>query len=154
LIVIERRMERFLREPPSVRYAASAVVTVTAVIVLTSGVLMRLLDHKEFPNIWLGIWWAIQTVTTVVYGDVTPKGVSGRVVAGAVMLEGIALLAVVTAAVTSTFIQRAEQEHALAEEKSDAREREQVEARFDSLDDRLQRIETELSKVANAQRGH
>jgi voltage-gated potassium channel len=154
LIVIERRMERFLREPPSVRYAAGAIVTVTAVIVLTSGVLMRLLDHKEFPNIWLGVWWAIQTVTTVGYGDVTPKGVSGRVVAGAVMLEGIALLAVVTAAVTSTFVQRAEQERALAEEKSDAREREQVEARFDSLDDRLQRIETELSKLADAQRGH
>ena len=129
------------------RYAASAIVTVTAVIVLASGVLMRLLDHKEYPNIWLGIWWAIQTVTTVGYGDVTPKSLPGRIVAGAVMLEGIALLAIVTAGVTSAFVRRAEQEHELAEDQAEKRERDQIEARFDSLDTRLERIEAELNKL-------
>ena len=143
-------MQRFLREPPSVRYAASVIVTATAVIVFASGLLMRVLDHREYPNIWIGIWWAIQTVTTVGYGDVTPKSLPGRIVAAAVMLEGIALLAIVTAGVTSTFVRRAEQEREIEEDKSEARERERVEARFDSLDDRLERIETELRKLTGA----
>ena len=70
---IERRMSRFLREPPSVRTAASVIVTATAMVVVVSGVLMRVLDHEEYSNVWVGMWWAMQTVTTVGYGDVTRR---------------------------------------------------------------------------------
>src|SRR5690242_1282262 len=93
--LIDRRMSKFLREPPSVRIAASVIVTATALVVVGGGLLIRLLDHSEYPTIWLGMWWAIQTVTTVGYGDVTPKHPSGRIVAVFVMLEGIAFLAII-----------------------------------------------------------
>jgi voltage-gated potassium channel len=73
-------MSKFLREPPSIRMAASVIVTATALVVVGGGVLIRVLDHSEYPNIWVGMWWAIQTLTTVGYGDVTPKHVSGRIV--------------------------------------------------------------------------
>ena len=53
-IVIEKTMSRFLREPVSVSGAAATVVTATAVIVGASGVLMRLLDHREYPNVFAG----------------------------------------------------------------------------------------------------
>ncbi len=76
---------------------------------------MRVLDHREYPNIFIGMWWAIQTVTTVGYGDVTPKAVAGRIVAAIVMLEGIAFVAIVTAAVTSTFVARATHLQGVAE---------------------------------------
>jgi len=142
-------MQRFLREPPSVRSAAAAIVTATVVVVLASGVLMRLLDKHEYPNIWLGIWWAIQTVTTVGYGDVTPKSLAGRVVAAAVMLEGIALLAIVTAGVTSAFVRRAEQDRDTEEDEAESRKREHVESRFDALDERLERIEATLRALAD-----
>jgi voltage-gated potassium channel len=148
-VLIEREMARFLREPPSVRIAARVIVTVTAVIVLASGVLMRMLDPREYPNIWLGIWWAVQTVTTVGYGDVTPKNLAGRVAATAVMLEGVALLTVVTAAVTSTFVQRAAHERKVEKDKDDAEERKRLAARFDSLDTRLNRIEASLRNLTN-----
>ena len=52
------------------------------------------------------MWFALQTVTTVGYGDVTP-GRSRQLVAALIMLEGIAFLAIVTAAITSTFVARA-----------------------------------------------
>src|SRR5438128_9311503 len=91
---IERRMSRFMREPPSIRMAASVIVTATALIVVGGGILIRVLDHTEYSSIWVGMWWALQTVTTVGYGAVTPKHPSGRFVGVIVMLEGIAFLAI------------------------------------------------------------
>ena len=144
LHLVERRVSRFLREPPSVRTSAAVIVTVTALAVVVGGVLMRLLDHSEYPNIWDGMWWALQTVTTVGYGDVTPSHASGRIVAMFVMLEGIAFLTIIVAAITSTFITRAGREHDVAA-TGDADEAEvRLNARFDELAARLDRIETML----------
>jgi len=143
--LFERRMSKFLREPPSIRLAASVIVTATALIVIGGGALIRVLDHREYPNVWLGMWWSIQTVTTVGYGDVTPKDVAGRLVGAFVMLEGIAFVAIVTAAITSTFVARAEAEReaALAEEAGTSENR--LEARLDEIAERLGRIESQLS---------
>src|SRR5947207_2114770 len=95
-------MSKFLREPPSIRMAASVIVIATAVVVVGGGVLIRVLDHSEYSNIWVGMWWSIQTVTTVGYGDVTPRHASGRLVGVIVMLEGISFLAIITAVITSS----------------------------------------------------
>ena len=138
-------MTRFMREPPSVRTAAGVIVIATTVVVVAGGVLMRLLDHDEYSNVWVGMWWALQTVTTVGYGDVTPKNPSGRLVAILVMLQGIAFLAITTAAITSTFVARAtkEREKARAADEDDAEVR--IEDRLKSIDQRLERVETMLS---------
>jgi voltage-gated potassium channel len=141
---IERRMSRFLREPPSIRIAASVIVTATALVVVGGGVLIRLLDSSEYPSVWVGMWWALQTVTTVGYGDVTPKHASGRFVGAVVMLEGIAFLAIITAAITSSFIARAERERAVAEGVEDAALERRLNARFDDLGERFDRLESML----------
>jgi voltage-gated potassium channel len=143
--VIERRLTRFLSEPPSVRAAAGVIVTATALVVVAGGVLMRLFDHDEYSNIWVGMWWALQTVTTVGYGDVTPKNPAGRIIATFAMLQGIAFLAITTAAITSTFVARAskERDRARAADEDDAEVR--IEGRLVSIDQRLDRIEKMLS---------
>ena len=141
---IERRLTRFLHEPPSVRIAASVIVAATGVVVVGGGVLIRVLDHREYSSIWVGMWWALQTVTTVGYGDVTPRAVIGRLVGAAVMLEGIAFLAIVTAAITSTFVARAQSERAAAESVEEATQEARDEVRFDELTERLDRLESML----------
>jgi len=143
---VERRMSKFLREPPSIRTAASVIVTATAVVVVGGGVLIRVLDHSEYSSIWVGMWWALQTVTTVGYGDVTPAHWSGRIVAAFVMLEGIAFLAIITAAVTSTFVVRAERERATTEEAEEVALEGRLDARFDELAQRFDRLESKLGK--------
>lgn len=143
---IERRMSRILREPPSVRTAAGVIVTATAIVVVGGGLLMRLLDHDEYSNIWVGMWWALQTVTTVGYGDVTPKHTSGRIVASFVMLEGIAFLTIIIAAITSTFVARATEEREKAEEAEGETEEKRIEAKLDDLSVRLDRLETLLTR--------
>jgi voltage-gated potassium channel len=148
--LIERRMTRFLHEPVSVRNAANVIVVATAVVVVASGVAMRVLDHEEYPTIWRGMWWALQTVTTVGYGDVTPLHRSGRIVAAFVMLEGIAFVAIVVAAITSTFVARANREGAQADTEQEQSEEDQVNARFDDLVARLDRVEGMLSRLTGS----
>ena len=143
---IERRMTKFLREPPSIRTAASVIVTATALVVVGGGALIRVLDHSEYSNIWVGMWWSLQTVTTVGYGDVTPKHVSGRLVGAVVMLEGIAFLAIITAAITSSFVARAESERSIAEGAEDVAMEARLEARFDEMGQRFDRLEAMLRK--------
>jgi voltage-gated potassium channel len=143
---IERSMSRFLREPPSVRMAARVIVTATAVVVVVGGVLMRVLDGDEYPNIWVGMWWALQTVTTVGYGDVTPLNPSGRIIAAFVMLEGIAFLTIIVAAITSTFVARASKEREVAQAADEDAAEVRIEARLDSIDQRLDRLEQMLRK--------
>jgi voltage-gated potassium channel Kch len=142
--LIERRMSRFLRSPPSIRLAASVIVTATALVVVGGGVLMRLFDNREYPNIWVGMWWALQTVTTVGYGDVTPKQTIGRLIGAFVMLEGIAFLTITTAAITSTFVARAQQERLTRDAELAESEEDRIDARFDELAARLDRLEALL----------
>jgi voltage-gated potassium channel len=147
--LIERRTSRFLREPPSVRTAAGVIVTATAAVVVVGGILMRLLDHEEYSNIWVGMWWALQTVTTVGYGDVTPKHTSGRIVAAFVMLEGIAFLTIIIAAITSTFVARAAEEREAQEEARGETAEQRIEAQLDDLARRLAHVETMLASQGN-----
>ena len=142
--LVEREMSRFLEEPASIRNAARVIVLATAVVVVLGGVLMRVLDHAEYPNVWVGMWWALQTVTTVGYGDVTPHHVSGRIVGAFVMLWGIAFVTILIAAITSTFITRAARERQMPEREAPGEQSHQ--AQLDDLAARLERIEKLLSR--------
>lgn len=115
--LIERKMSKFLREPPSVRLAASVIVTATILIVTVGGVLMRFVDHSGYSSVWLGMWWVLQTVTTVGFGDFPPTNLLGYLVTAAVMLWGIAFLTITTAAITSVFVTRAQRERATGEKE-------------------------------------
>jgi voltage-gated potassium channel len=133
-------MSKFMREPPSVRLAAGVIVTATALVVVASAVLMRILDHSEYPNVWVAMWWAVQTVTTVGYGDVTPAHPSGRIVGVFVMLEGIAFLTITTAVITSTFVARATSDRADAEHDENA----EILRRLDDIHERFDRLEGKI----------
>src|SRR4051794_40407377 len=98
---MQRQMERKGLRP---RFAAYLIIAFWAVGVVVFGVIERLVDPDTFDNVWLGMWWAIQTVTTVGYGDVVPGSTAGKVIATFLMLGGLSLFAVVTGAITSAFV--------------------------------------------------
>jgi voltage-gated potassium channel len=95
------------RREMTARRAGRAIALTTLVITIAGGLLVRVTDPEDFPTVGRGMWWAVQTVTTVGYGDVIPHHTSGRVVASVVMLTGIGFLTVVTAAVTAAFVESA-----------------------------------------------
>ena len=76
-------------------------------LTLAGDLLVRLTDPETITSIGTGLWWALQTVTTVGYGDIVPTSTAGRLTAAVVMLAGLSLLAVTTAAVTNAFVQAA-----------------------------------------------
>ena len=101
---------------------------------------MTITDHERYPTIGSGLWWAVQTTTTVGYGDNVPESAAGRLVAAAVMLFGIGFLTVITAAITSTFVARARLEQAASDSGPSTTEQ------LRQLDARLERIEAALTR--------
>jgi voltage-gated potassium channel Kch len=113
--IISREVERFRRDPVSVRNAMALILIATILTMFIAGFLVWLFDRQDFPNIGVALWWALQTVTTVGYGDVTPKTVVGRLIGSFVLIESIAFLTIVTAVITSTFVEQARRQRERAE---------------------------------------
>jgi voltage-gated potassium channel len=107
--------------------------------VVVFGVVERLVDPGTFNNVWLGMWWAIQTVTTVGYGDVVPGSTAGKVIATFLMLGGLSLYAVVTGAITSAFVAQ-RQKDATRGEDPVVRRLDEMTAKLDAMNDELRRL--------------
>ncbi|ART46789.1 ion transporter [Acidovorax carolinensis] len=85
--------------------ARKIIVFITGVlmIVLVMGTLMYVVEGPAngFSTIPTSVYWAITTMTTVGFGDITPKTDLGRFIASVMMLLGWGTLAVPTGIVTA-----------------------------------------------------
>jgi voltage-gated potassium channel len=79
-----------------------------AMVVLVMGTLMYVVEGPEhgFTSIPIGVYWAITTMTTVGFGDITPKTDLGKALASVMMLVGWGTLAVPTGIVSAEFVQQ------------------------------------------------
>ncbi len=80
-------------------------------LILTVAVAVYLVEHvggniKNFSSMGDALWWAIVTMTTVGYGDITPITPLGRALALLVMASGIGLTALFTATVASYLVEK------------------------------------------------
>jgi len=88
---------------------AAYVVLTTALLVFVASI--AILDTERFePGASIttfgdALWWTFVTITTVGYGDLYPVTLTGRLIAGGLMLGGIALIGVVTASLASWIIE-------------------------------------------------
>ena len=98
----ERRIARSFETGRIVWFVMASITT----LVVVFGVVMWLIDKKDFPTIGLGLWWAVSTVTTVGYGDVVPTTTAGRFVATGLMIIGFASLSLLTGIVASLLVSR------------------------------------------------
>ena len=85
------------------RRKISVFLSVVMMVVLILGTLLYVVEGPEngFTSIPTSIYWAITTITTVGFGDITPKTDIGRFIASVIMLMGWGTLAVPTGIVTS-----------------------------------------------------
>ncbi len=122
------------------RIAAAVIAAIWVLAVIVFGVLEHIVDPKSFPNVWLGMWWALETVTTVGYGDVVPAQTGGKVIAVFLLLGGLSLLAVVTGVVTSVFVTQAQAEQREAGDDP-------VISKLSEMDGRLASLQAELARL-------
>ena len=134
---LERRLERWVARAVTPRGAAVVIASATIVITVAAGAVMTVLDRENYPTIGSGLWWAVQTTTTVGYGDNVPTTYGGRLLAALVMLFGIGFLTIITAAITSTFVSRSRLEPADSDaETSLAEQLRQINARLERIETR------------------
>jgi len=94
--------------PATARRAAVVIAGVTIAVAVAGALVMRLIDREQqFDTIGKSMWWSLQTITTVGYGDLVPEDPLGQMVAAVVMVTGIAFVAVITAAISAAFVESA-----------------------------------------------
>jgi voltage-gated potassium channel len=93
------------------REEAQSITALLFVLLLTvtiAGSLMFMIEGPEQPAVFTSIpvamWWAIETLTTVRYGDIVPITAPGRVVGGVVSIVGIGTLALFSGLITVGFL--------------------------------------------------
>ena len=112
------KLSRFLTEinfltvalKGSLRKISIFLLTVLTLAIIL-GSIMYLVEKREngFSNIPESIYWAIVTITTVGYGDISPVTPVGKLVAAVVMLIGYAIIAVPTGILTHDLVTAAKQ---------------------------------------------
>ena len=77
------------------------------VATLLGGVSMYLVEARVNPaigEVWDGLWWAMVTITTVGFGDITPSTGLGRIIAAVMMVAGMFTLALFAGIVGSSLV--------------------------------------------------
>ncbi|MBZ5857523.1 ion transporter [Flavihumibacter profundi] len=104
------KLSQFVREGAAITLALKAsarrIFIFLCFVVLLSIILGALIyvvesgSNESFSSIPQSIYWAIVTITTVGYGDISPVTPIGKLIASCIMLLGYAILAVPTGIVT------------------------------------------------------
>jgi voltage-gated potassium channel len=90
------------------RRKIAVFLAAVAMVVVVLGTMMYVVEGpgNGFTSIPVAVYWAITTMTTVGFGDITPKSDVGRAVSSVVMLLGWGILAVPTGIVTAEMTSR------------------------------------------------
>src|SRR5215211_6780416 len=121
------------------RYAALIVFT----IVVGGGVIFVAVERGQDLSTWDGLWWAVETVTTVAYGDIYPTTAPGRIVATVVMSAGIGFVALLTGALAQRFLYGGGESGTPAPDTDEA----EVMRKLDELSSRIAELQKALGEL-------
>ncbi len=138
------RLQRSIGKAVGRRRIFPYLAAVTVLLGLGSGLLVHIIDKKDFPTFGIAVWWAIVTLATVGYGDVVPHTAWGRVVGSAVIILGVTFLSFLTATVTSFFVSSQQHEAQEKEAKLRAKKEDELVEVLQKLEERLTAIEKKL----------
>ena len=139
------RLLQLLRLTPTARrmFTPDGLRYVAAIALLLLVVAAEAFSSAEHTSFATGVYWALGTMTTAGSGNVIPRTTESKVVAGIVMVVGIAFFAALTGAVAQQFF--AEEEEELAEEAGEGgHDRSELAARVHEMALQLQELEREL----------
>jgi voltage-gated potassium channel len=147
---LETQIDRFQADPASLRNATVLTISVTVAVVVVGSLVIWLFGGRNYPDFETALWFTLQTITTVGYGDVTPDTSFGRFVAGVVMIVAIGFTTIITALITSTFVDAAQRRRRANEAQVENERNESIDTRMSEIADRLEAIEARLEALASA----
>ena len=142
-----RIIESFQHGPTSVRLALRVIVAAAVMTTFAGALAVWLFDREDYPSFGDAMWWSLQTVTTVGYGDNPPTTGVGRMIGSLVLLYAVGFMAILTAAITSSFVERARRER-----RPDEPDLGTVLERLDQIAERLDRLEQQASERSSTDR--
>lgn len=128
------------------------IYTASGAILLVYAASLALLDAERFAadtkihDFGDALWSAIETVTTVGYGDAAPVTGHGRMIAVALMIGGISLVGVVTATLASWIVQRVGEEDTAQQAATSA----QIDALHGDVEQQLSTLRAQIEQLTDA----
>ena len=93
----------------TVMRAVCAIAAVAIALTVGAAALARLVEPQTFDTFGDACWWALQTVSTVGYGDTVPVTAGGRLIGAALMLLGVAFVPAVTSIIVAILVAQFQQ---------------------------------------------
>jgi hypothetical protein len=92
----------------------------TAFVLLLAGGGFAAFESRQVSNFWEGLWWALSLMSTVGFVGEAPESLVGRLLSSVLMVSGFALMALVTASISSLFVREEQLPDEQAEERFEA----------------------------------
>lgn len=131
------------------RHSLAAVFFLTLFVVMVSGALMPHMEPETFEDFWAAAWWALVTMATVGYGDLVPVTDSGRAFAVGLILFGVSLMAMMSAAIAAFLVGLRVDLITEVDMAADSR----IEKSLNRIQDRLDEIDKRLERIEKGRRG-
>lgn len=80
------------------------VIYLTVILIFVCGFIFSIFENGK--SMFDGIWWAVETVSTVGYGDIAPLTTAGRILGIVLIFLGIGFMSILTAAISAYFVEK------------------------------------------------
>ncbi|NMC76019.1 MAG: potassium channel family protein [Candidatus Methanofastidiosa archaeon] len=84
--------------------SVSYVIYLTVILIFFCGFIFSIFEKGK--SLFDGIWWAVETVSTVGYGDIAPLTPAGRILGIVLIFLGIGFMSILTAAISAYFVEK------------------------------------------------
>ena len=105
-----RSLSSFLFILKSKKFELVTLLSLTAFFVFIAGIMLYVFegdgDNPNISNLFDAFYWALVTISTVGYGDISPVTPEGRVVSMLIIMTGVGLIAFMTSIIVSSFSER------------------------------------------------
>lgn len=109
LLRYSKSIHQFLNVLATKKFELFTLLFLLIFVMLTAGIVIYVIEEKANPNInslFDALYWAMITISTVGYGDISPVTFEGRVLSMVIIIAGIAILAFVTSVIVSSFSEK------------------------------------------------
>jgi len=109
LLRYTKSINQFVEVLATKRFELMTLLFLLIFIMTTAGIAIYVFEEKQnndINSIFDAIYWALITISTVGYGDISPVTTEGRVVSMIIIISGIAMISFVTSVIVSAFSEK------------------------------------------------